>query len=212
VATRYRTLAALFALLGWCALALQLALTIQLIVGHGGSAPFALWRWIGYFTITTNLLVATALTAWAMTPCGPISGFFASPGVQSMVAMSIIIVSLVYNLLLRGLWRPQGWQWLADVTLHDAMPLLFVVHWWLAVPKASLQWRDIGLWQMYPAAYFVYALLRGAMDGWYPYPFVDVTTLGYARVLVNALIVLLAFVVVAAMLMTLGRWQARRSN
>lgn len=209
MATRCRALAAVVALLGWSALALQLALTIQLIVGHGGSVPFAIWRWIGYFTITTNLLVATALTAWAMTPRGPISGFFASASVQSMATMSIVIVSLIYNLLLRRQWQPQGWQWLTDVTLHDVMPLLF---WWLAVPKASLQWRDIGVWQRYPAAYFVYALLRGAVDGRYPYPFIDVTTLGYARVLVNALIVLLAFVVAAALLVTLGRWQARRST
>ncbi len=172
----------------------------------------ALWLWIGYFTITTNLLVAMALSAWAIGPHGPINRFFGRPDVQSMVAMSIVIVSLVYNLLLRGLWQPQGWQWLADVTLHDVMPLLFVVHWWLAVPKASLNWWQIVFWQIYPAAYFVYVLIRGAANGWYPYPFIDVTTLGYPRVLVNALAVMLAFIVVAALLMALGRWQARRSS
>lgn len=212
MANLHRALAAIAALLGWFALVLQLSLTIQLTLARSGSVASALWLWIGYFTITTNLLVAMALSAWAIGPLGPINRFFGRPDVQSMVAMSIVIVSLVYNLLLRGLWQPQGWQWLADVTLHDVMPLLFVVHWWLAVPKASLHWSQIGFWQIYPAAYFVYVLIRGAANGWYPYPFIDVATLGYPRVLVDALAVMLAFVVVAALLMALGRWQARRSS
>ncbi|MBB6241060.1 Pr6Pr family membrane protein [Rhodanobacter sp. MP1X3] len=212
MANRHRALAAIAALLGWFALVLQLSLTIQLTLARSGSVASALWLWIGYFTITTNLLVAMALSARAIGPRGQINRFFGRPDVQSMVAMSIVIVSLVYNLLLRGLWQPQGWQWLADVTLHDVMPLLFVVHWWLAVPKASLHWWQIGFWQIYPAAYFVYVLIRGAANGWYPYPFIDVATLGYPRVLVNALAVMLAFVVVAALLMALGRWQARRSS
>ncbi len=35
---------------------------------------------------------------------------------------------------------------------------------------------------------FVFALIRGAIDRWYPYPypFADVNSLGYGRVIVNA--------------------------
>jgi len=120
-------------------------------------------------------------------------------------------VSAIYNLLLRQLWHPQGWQIAADVTLHDVMPALFLLHWSMAVPKAALRWPQVVYWQLYPAAYFAYVLVRGAVDGWYPYPFLDVTTLGYLRVLIDACVVLLLFIVIALLLVALARWQVRRS-
>ncbi|MBD8879961.1 Pr6Pr family membrane protein [Rhodanobacter sp. 7MK24] len=203
--------AAATALLGWFALALQLWLSIQLTVANGQGALAGVWIYLDYFTILTNMLVAMALTAAARGPHGAASRFFARPDVQTAAAMSIIIVALVYNLMLRQLWQPHGWQIVADNMLHVAMPALFLLHWWLAVPKETLRWPQAFAWQAYPAAYFIYVLMRGAADGRYPYPFLDVGALGYLRVLVNACAVLLAFVVVALMLIALGRWQARRS-
>ena len=126
--------------------------------------------------------------------------------------MSIVIVSLIYNLLLRQLWHPQGRQLLADMLMHDVMPLLFLLHWWLVIPKESLHWRQIGAWQIYPAAYFVYSLARGALNGWYPYPFFDVPKLGYLQVLINAALILLAFVAVALVLVAVARRQTRRAS
>ena len=210
MANRTRAFSTTAALFGWFALTLQLILTIQLAVDNGRSVPAALWQWIGYFTITTNVLVALALTASALGQRGAKSKFFGRPDVHSMIAMSIVIVSFIYNLLLRQLWHPRGWQLLADVLMHDVMPLLFLLHWWLVIPKASLRWRQVGAWQVYPAAYFLYALARGALNGWYPYPFLDVPTLGYGQVLINALVILLAFVAVGLVLVALARQQTRR--
>jgi len=209
MANRSRAFSTTAALLGWFALTLQLILTIQLAVDNSSSVPAALWQWIGYFTITTNILVALALSASALGQRGAETKFFGRPDVHSMIAMSIVIVSLIYNLLLRQLWHPHGWQLLADVLMHDVMPLLFLLHWWLVIPKTSLHWRQVGAWQIYPAAYFVYAIARGALNGWYPYPFLDVPTLGYLRVLINAAVILLAFVAVGLGLVALARQQSR---
>lgn len=212
MANRYRAFSTTAALLGWFALILQLILTIELAIDNGRSVSAALWQWIGYFTITTNALVALSLSATAIGPRGATSRFFGRPDVHSMIAMSIIIVSLIYNLLLRQLWHPRGWQLLADVLLHDVMPLLFLLHWWLAVPKDSLHWQQVIAWQIYPAVYFVYAIARGAVDGWYPYPFLDVSTLGYLQVLINAAVIVLAFIAVALILVALGRRQVRGAS
>lgn len=114
--------------------------------------------------------------------------------------------------MLRQLWQPQGWQLAADVILHDAMPVLFLLYWWLAVPKTGLHWRQLPGWLLYPAGYFLYVLARGALNDWYPYPFVDVSTLGHARVLSNAMMVLLAFVVLGLMLIALARWKVRHGG
>lgn len=204
-------LAAAAALLGWFALALQLWLSIQLTIANGQGAMAGVWIYFDYFTILTNMLVVMALMAAAHGPDGAASRFLVRPGVQTATAMNIIIVALVYNLMLRQLWHPHGWQIVADNMLHVVMPVLFLLHWWLAVPKASLRWPQVLAWQLYPAAYFLYVLLRGAADGRYPYPFLDVTALGYLRVLLDACAVLLAFVLVGLALVALGRWQARRS-
>lgn len=203
---RYRPLATLGAVLGWFALALQLWMSIR----QAGSFLAGVWLLLGFYTILTNLLVAMALTATAIGPTGAVTRFFVRPGVQTALAMSITIVGLIYNVLLRGLWHPEGWQLLADVIVHDVMPVLYLVYWWLAVSKRDLRWHQVLVWQSYPAAYFLYVLLRGARDGWYPYPFLDVRTLGYPGVLIDACFVLLAFIAVGLVLVALGRWQARR--
>lgn len=212
MANRSRVLAAVAALVGWLALSLQIGLTIHRVVDSGGSVAAAVWLWVGYFTITTNVLAAAVLSASALGGLGPVSRRLANANVQSMTAMSIIIVGLIYNSLLHGLWHPQGWHLVADVTLHDVMPLLFLLHWWVNVSKDKLRVRQIGYWQLYPIAYFVYALVRGAANGWYPYFFLDVPTLGYARVVLTGLVILIAFVAVAWVLMMLGDWQCRRLN
>ncbi|GGY29232.1 hypothetical protein GCM10008098_23150 [Rhodanobacter panaciterrae] len=209
---RYRSFAAIAALLGWLALALQLLLSIQLTIANGQGALTGVWIYLGYFTILTNVLAALALTAAASGPHGAVSRFFTRPDVHSAIAMSIVIVAAIYNLMLRQLWQPHGWQIVADNTLHVVMPALFLLYWWLAVPKATLRWPQVIIWQLYPAAYFASALIRGAITHWYPYPFLDVGSLGYLRVLINACVVLLVFVVVALLLVALGRWQVRRSG
>ena len=53
-------------------------------------------------------------------------------------------------------------------------------------------------------------LARGHGIGFYPYPFVDVASLGYAQVLLNALAMLGGFILVGVLLILLDRWQGRR--
>jgi hypothetical protein len=50
---------------------------------------------------------------------------------------------------------------------------------------------------LFPLAWLAYTLLRGPVVTWYPYPFIDVITHGYVRVVANVL-------VVAALLIGLG--------
>jgi len=208
---RYRPLAAFGSLLGWFGLVLQLWYSIRIMQAKGEGALAGVWLYLGFYTILTNMLVAKALAAAALGPGhGPVVRLFLRPGVQTAIAMSITIVSLIYNLMLRQLWHPTGGLLLADLIVHDVMPPLYLLYWWLAVPKQALQWSQVLVWQSYPAGYFFYVMLRGAADGWYPYPFLDVKTLGYGYVLINAIVVLMAFIAIALVLVALGRWQARR--
>ena len=60
-------------------------------------------------------------------------------------------------------------------------------------------------WCAYPITYFVYALARGALLDSYPYPFIDVAAIGYNQALLNALGLLVVFVLVGWLFMALAK-------
>ena len=181
-----RPLAAVLALLTWAALALQFYLSATTHL------PNLLVNFFSFFTILTNLLVAAVCTGLALrTRPHP------TPGLQAATAVYITVVGLGYTLLLRHIWNPQGLQKLADTLLHDAVPILYVLLWLtLLRPRARLPWRAAATWLLWPAIYLIYSLVRGALTGWYPYPFLDPRTLGYPRV---ALVVAICFAVAFAL-------------
>ncbi|MGA8136122.1 MULTISPECIES: Pr6Pr family membrane protein [Pseudomonas] len=198
------------ALLGWFALALQLYLILMSRWQGDKSLLGGVDIFFSYFTVLTNILVAIVLTCAATSGDSPFRRFFLNPKVQGGVTAAIVLVGLAYNLLLRHTWNPQGLQWVADELLHDVMPVLFVIYWWFCVPKGTLQWRDFWPWLIYPAVYFVYALVRGYFVGSYPYPFIDVDQLGYPQVFINAVMVLVAFVVISLVVIAVDRWKGNR--
>jgi hypothetical protein len=68
--------------------------------------------------------------------------FFSKPSVTTAIAVYIFIIGLVYNIILRNLWQPQGSQKIADELLHVAVPLLYVLYWLIFAKKNPLQWMD----------------------------------------------------------------------
>lgn len=197
------------ACLGWAALAIQLYLVLLGRWQEQASLLGGLVNLFGYFTVLSNTLAAVVLTHAAFGRESAARRFFLSPTVSGGVVVSIVLVGVAYSVLLRHLWTPQGWQWVADELLHDVMPLVFVVYWWRCVDKGHLRARHLLYWMLYPVGYFGYTLLRGHGIGFYPYPFVDVAKLGYGQVVVNALGVLAGFVLIGVGLILVDRWWGR---
>lgn len=196
--------------LGWTGLAIQVYLVLWARWEEQASLIGGLVNVFGYFTVLTNTLVATVLSYAAFGRASSAQRFFLSPVVGSGITASIVLVALAYSVLLRHLWQPQGWQWVADELLHDVMPLVCVLYWWREVPKGSLRLWHLAAWTLYPAMYFAYALWRGREIGVYAYPFIDVATLGYGQVLLNALGVLVGFWGIGLVLVGVDRWRGRR--
>lgn len=187
--------AIVLALVAWTAVLLQLALSVQLARANGKTAVDGVIAFAGYFTLLTNVLVAMVATAaWRAGTRSTLRGFDTAM-VRGCATVAILTVGIGYHLLLRNIWSPQGWQWVADVLLHYVVPLGTLAWWLVRPPRERLSLLAPLQWTLYPVAYFVYALLRGAWLGAYPYPFIDVAQLGYARVLANAIGLLIAFVV-----------------
>ena len=197
--------AAVIAITGWLALIGQLYLLIQ-------NSPWPLGeviiRYFSYFTILGNILVATYLTSVSLQKDN--TAFFMRAGVQTAITVYIIVVGIIYNLVLRFLWAPQGLQRVVDELLHTLLPVLAVVYWVKYVPKATLRYKDCFTWMLFPFAYILYVIIRGAASGFYPYAFIDVTLLGYPRALLNGSGIVFLFMGLSLFLTALAQWNSRR--
>lgn len=195
-----RAAAALILVLALASLVLQYLLLVGQAGAMGGVIATTA-RFFGYFTILSNVLVAATTAVAAVGG----DGCFARPRVRAGVALYIAVTGLIYFLVLRHLWQPQGAQWWADTGLHYAVPLGYVAWWLVAVPHGYLRGSDLLRWLCFPLLYLGWALSLGAVLGQYPYPFIDLAQLGWARTLLNALGVLCVFVALGGILLALDR-------
>jgi hypothetical protein len=163
--TYKRALMAVIAIAAWSALLLQFPLSIATSRSNGMTLIGAVITYFSFFTILTNLIAALGLTFSLLAPSSRWGAFFSSAGVSSGTALYIAMVGTVYSLLLRHLWNPEGLQKVADVILHDVVPVTYVAWWILFVPKSGLRWKDTLSWSIYPMVYLAWILLRGAIAG-----------------------------------------------
>ncbi|WP_248797131.1 Pr6Pr family membrane protein [Pseudomonas sp. MWU13-2105] len=194
------------ALLGWMTLGIQFYQNCQ----AAGSLLGGLDVFFSYFTVLSNILEALVLSCAVTSGDSAARRFFLLPSVQGGAVVSVVLVAVVYNLLLRVPWSAQEFQWVPDELMHDVMPVLFLFYWWFYVTKGLLQWRYVRPWVIYLLVYFLCILVRGRLIDAYPYSFIEVDTLGYPQVLINAGAVLLGFVLVSLALIAVDRWRARR--
>lgn len=191
-----RIAAAAIALTAWAGLGVQLEASI----GLTGSAVAALWEMLRFFTIIANLLVALVFSGIALGRAR-----FGSPFALGGVTLAILLVGIVYALLLNGLLSLSGGALLADTLLHKVTPAIVPV-WWLAfAPKGGLRPHQPLLWALLPLVYFGYALARGAADGSYPYPFMNLARLGWGQTIANALLMAAGFLLAGSLLVRLDR-------
>jgi hypothetical protein len=197
------------AIVGWVALIGQFYLILN---NRQTSVLETITRYFTFFTILTNILIAVGSTLILLTPTSRWGAFFSKATTLTAIAVNITIVGATYNIILRFLWNPQGMQRVVDELLHLVIPLAFVLFWLIFVPKGQVKWNDIPLWAVYPLAYLAVILIRGALSRYYPYPFLDVTQLGYPRVLLNCTGIAVAFIIVTILFVRIDRVMSKNQS
>lgn len=190
------------AIITWFAVVMQLYLNIE---NRILPIPQTIIKFASYFTILTNILVAICFTCVALQPNKKWGKFFSRPQVASAITVYIFVVGLVYNTVLRWQWSPQGLQLIVDNLLHVITPVWFLAYWVLFVPKASLQYKNVWAWLMYPLVYCCYILVRGAITNMYPYFFVDATQYSYGQVFVNIAVLVLVFLGLSLLIIAVAK-------
>ena len=196
----YRTIGAV---IGWATLIAQYSLVVT--SNEHANVLAATVSYFSYFTILTNFLVVLAFTAPLLASTTKLHNFFTKPAVRTAIALYITFVAVVYHIMLRHLWDPQGLQLVADIALHTVLPILYVLDWIVFSPKRSLRFVHIPYWLIYPTIYGLYTIIRGALSGIYPYPFLNVSELGLLGVFINMIGFLMIYVIGGAVLIALGR-------
>ncbi|SIO07756.1 Pr6Pr family membrane protein [Chitinophaga niabensis] len=184
----------IIALLGWFALIAQFYILIN---SEAAPLPELVIRFFSFFTILTNLLVAVCSSVLLARPV--------KPATVTALTVYILIVGLVYNVVLRFLWQPQGLQWVVDELLHTIVPVLFFIYWFMFVAKNKLAWNSFWPWLIFPLVYILYTFIRGSFSGFYPYPFLDVPAIGFNAALINAVGVAVLFIAISLLLIGISR-------
>jgi hypothetical protein len=166
-----------------------------------------LFDYLTYFTIWSNITVAVVLTVLWLRP----DLFVRRDGVGATwralrldSVLMIVITGIVYNVILFTPGKT-GADLVSDTALHMVVPALTLLVWLLAGPRGLIEARTLAAGLVLPLVWAVMALVRGAVVGAYPYPFLDVATNGLASVLAFIVGILVLALVIAAILLAVDR-------
>ncbi len=181
------------------------AIVVQAIVLEDVGA-FDATRFFAFFTIQSNLV---GVAAFVLLIAG--RGREPSRGLDLLRGAAVIYLTVTFFVvifLLSDVDVQLQLVWV-DVALHKIFPIVVVIDWILDPPRTRLTLRDIGLWIVYPLIWTALTLVRGAVDGWYPYPFLDPANGGYATVAITVVGVTIAFLVIGVATLAIGTARAR---
>lgn len=162
-------------------------------------AATALWSMARYFTYLTNAAVAAILGIAAL------RGSWSNANLPAASTVWIAVTGIVYHAVLAQTHNPQGIQVLTNIGLHTAAPLGCFTVWILYAPKDGLTFKHSLLWTVWPLLYAIYALLRGRMDGIYPYFFLNPVNSGPETVIAYVIGLGLFFTLCGGILVLLAR-------
>lgn len=135
---------------------------------------FFLTNFFSFFTILSNISAVLALAwgAWYLWRAERFPTWFVTAFAAAVTYMAA--TGIVYNTLLRGVSLDQestlGWS---NEVLHLVGPILVVGLWLLVHRRDALRWSHVFVAAVFPVVWAVYTLIRGALTGWYPYPFLN---------------------------------------
>lgn len=152
-------------------------------------------RFFAYFTIQSNL-IGVAAFAWLLANRGAPRSH-ALESFRGAAAAYLTVTFVVVIALLSNTDVGLGLAWV-DFVVHKLFPVIVVLDFLVDPPTVRLSGRDVAAWMVYPLVWLGLTLVRGAADGWYPYPFLNPANGGYGSVAVVSIVITVGFMALAA--------------
>lgn len=168
------------------------------------------FNFFGFFTMQSNIILVIVLLVAAV---ASLSGRRQSNGlvlVRGCATTYIAITGVVYAILLSGQEGGVTLAW-ANSVLHVILPLYAALDWVLFSDRSALPWKKLWVALIYPVFWIIVVLIRGATDGWVPYPFLNPAQ-GYGVVALYAVAIAVAAVVFASLVWGASRLHLFRSS
>lgn len=181
---------------------------VATLLDTASRTPINPFNFFGYFTMQSNILTVVMLLGTALIG---FAGRKQSAGwslFRACVTTYIVVVGIVYNTLLTGLEGGITLGW-ANTVLHLAIPIYVALDWLLIGDRRTVPWSKLWMVAIYPIVWIAVVLVRGATDGWVPYPFLD-PAIGYGIVAVYCLGIAGAIVVVGALVWAVSKLRMLR--
>ena len=157
-----------------------------------GSGFFRPLRFFAFFTILSNLFGAAVFLALAVSRGRTRTRTFDL--LRGAAVVYLMVTLIVVLVLLSGAELQVAVPWV-DFIVHRVFPIIVLVDWLIDPPATDLRIRDVALWLAFPIVWLALTLVRGAVDGWYPYPFLDPGNGGYRSVAYHVGMILAGFLV-----------------
>ncbi len=160
-------------------------------------------NFFSFFTILSNLLAMAVLLEGGRRQ---LAGDAPLPDLWRGAAVVYMTVTyLVFAVLLRDLQEElQTHVAWVDSVLHRVAPVVLMVDWLIEPPHRPIPFRRALVWLGFPLVWTAFTLIRGAIDGRYPYPFLDPANGGYGVVALYCAGIFVLFLAVVWVVASVG--------
>lgn len=150
--------------------ALVTQITDQISVGR-----FEPTEYFAFFTIQTAMINIVVLLAGGVMALHLERDTRLYTAIRASIFSYAIVTGVVYNLLLRDVPNDDGYVgpvW-PNESLHVWIPIYIALDWLLTPGRVRIAWSTLWLAVSYPLIWVGVTMVRGALTGWYPYPFLE---------------------------------------
>ncbi len=186
------------------------AMLYQLLAIHI-PAGYSVVNFFVYFTNLSNIMISVVFVVSAIRLInGRTDPSSTDVAIRGGVVVYIAFVGLVFNTLLTDVDLGDLLPWVNGI-MHFLLPVLGIVDWILWPPRRRLPMSVVGWWMIWPAVYAIFSVVRGAIDGFYPYPFFNpAASGGYGGVALLCVGMVVGFMVLAFGVRAIGNWLSAR--
>ena len=140
-------------------------------------------EYFSYFSIQGTMICAVVLAVTGVRALQGLSETKVLTLTRLSTTVYVVVISVVYNALLRGGAgdiRDAGYHWpvVPNEIIHVWGPIVMFLDWLLVAGFTSIRLRASFWVVVYPIAWLAFSVIRGNVDGWWAYWFLDPTDKG----------------------------------